>query len=119
VIRLRDISDAPTQFVATRSRILRAVVLLIVFFCLLDHVTEALIGWDQQIWQTGRDTETTLFLVFLFVGLAFALATLIRLSAKLLRTIESILASFQIENLTPSFGIAIRPDSSPPLPLRI
>lgn len=98
---------------------MRALVLLIVFLCLLDHVTEALIGWDQQVLQTGRDTETTLFFVFLFVGLVFALATLIRLSAKLLRNIERILDSLQVEILTPSFDIAIRPDSSPPLPLRI
>lgn len=90
-----------------------------VFLCLLDHVIEALIGWDQQMLQTGRDTETTLFLVFLLLSLAFALAALIRTAAKIFRRFESLVAYLQVQIPTLSFGLSVRPDSSPPLPLRI
>jgi hypothetical protein len=119
VIRANKLAHVVIEFISTHRKMCHALVLLTVFLCLLDHVIEALIGWDQQILQTGRDTETTLFLVFLLVGLAFALVELINASAKLFRREESILALLQVEIATLFSGFAIRPDSSLPLSLRI
>jgi hypothetical protein len=98
--------------------LLHALILLALTLCLVDHVIEGLIGWDQQLLPTGRDTETTLFVVFVLLALAFALVELIH-AAKLFRRSEGLLAFLHVEIPAPPFELAIRPDSSPPVPLRI
>ena len=102
-----------------RRSVLHSLILLALGFCLLDHVIEGLVGWDQQLLPTGRDTETTLFVVFLLLGLAFALLELIHAAAKLFRGPEGLLAFLQVEIPASPFELAICPDSSPPVPLRI
>jgi hypothetical protein len=119
VIRAHDIAGAASEFISTQRKMFHAFVLLTVFLCLLDHGIEALTGWDQKFLQTGRDTETTLLLVFLLLGLAFALAAQIRVSARLPGRRESVLALLHLATPSLSFGLAVRPDSSPPLTLRI
>jgi hypothetical protein len=119
VMRTADLTGVASEFISTHRKIVQAVVLLSIALCLLDHVIEGLIGWDQQLWQTGRDTETTLFLVFLLLGLAFALVKVIHAFAKLFRRTEGLLALLQVEIPAPPFELAIPPDSSPPLSLRI
>jgi hypothetical protein len=102
-----------------RRQVLHSVILLALTLCLLDHLIEGLIGWDQQLLPTGRDTETTLFVVFLLLGLAFALVELIRATAKLFRRPEGLLAFLQVEIAAAPFELVVRPDSSPPVLLRI
>ena len=119
MISLRNITRAASAFFSPHRRVFHALILLTLSLCLLDHVIEGLIGWDLQFLQTGRDAETTLFLVFLLLGLVFALVALIRASATLLRRSERLLAFLKVEIPALPFGLAIRPDSSPPLPLRI
>jgi hypothetical protein len=118
VTTLPDIFDKGSAFPSAHRKLFHTVVLLTTSLCLLEHLVESLIGWDTFL-VTGKDTETVLFFVFLLLGLGFSLAALIRATAKVFRRLEALLVLLQAEIPAAPFTFAVRPDSSPPLPLRI
>jgi hypothetical protein len=104
-----------------RSRVSRITVTFALFTCLLCPLVETFDNWDHTI-QTGNDTEYTLVVLALCVGVAYSFARFI-----LKRVIPSLFA----KNVLPSFtqkalffalvltSLLSDATSPPPLPLRI
>jgi hypothetical protein len=117
--RVREFPGAIGEVLSKHRKSFHALTVLAVSLCLLSHMIEGLTGWDRNFLHTGRDTETVLFFVFLLLGLAFVLATLIFGFVPLLRRLESLVAALHVAIPVATFAPAIIPDTSPPIPLRI
>jgi p-aminobenzoyl-glutamate transporter AbgT len=92
---------------------------LILVACAISPFAETAIRWNQSIFTTGHDTESTIAVMALLIVLAFSLA-------RLLAAFAPILLGTYLSVSSPAFKQALRglvfiiPEtSSPPLPLRI
>jgi len=95
---------------------------LALLICLICPLVETFDNWDHTI-QTGNDTEYTLVVLALCVGVAYSFARFILKSALLGFVAKPVFGSFALKSfLSMPRGVAsLRLDatSSPPLPLRI
>ena len=105
-----------------RSRFLHAGIVFILVVCLVCPLVELFDHWDDTL-QTGNDTEYTLVILALCVGVAYSFARFIFKSALLGFVAKSVFAScaqkffFSVPcSLT---FLLFDATSPPPLPLRI
>jgi|SRR5580692_3178799 hypothetical protein len=105
-----------------RSRTLRITVTLVLLTCLVCPLVELFDNWDHTV-QTGNDTEYTLVVLALCVGVAYSLARFISKSMVLAFVAKSVFAPSLQKSVfsTPcSFTLLLFDATSPPpLPLRI
>src|SRR5882762_1733025 len=105
-----------------RSRASRIAVTLALLTCLMCPLVELFDNWDHTI-QTGNDTEYTLVVLALCVGVAYSFARLIFKSALLGFVAKSVFASCAQKSFFSapcSFTLLLFDATSPPpLPLRI
>jgi hypothetical protein len=76
------------------------------------------IGWDDSIFITGHDTETTLAVIILLFELMITLAIILVFLLLHAQIVERIIEKSTHLISEPGFIVLI-PDASPPLPLRI
>src|SRR3981081_2970982 len=105
-----------------RSRASRITITLALLACLICPLVEMFDNWDHAI-QTGNDTEYTLVILALCVGVAYSFARLIFKSALLGFVAKTVFASCaQTFSLSTACGFTLLlfdATSPPPLPLRI
>jgi len=105
-----------------RSRFLHAGIVFILVVCLVCPLVELFDHWDHTL-QTGNDTEYTLVILALCMGVAYSFAHFIFKSAQLWFLAKSVFASCVKNSLfsAPSSFTLLLFDatSPPPLPLRI
>jgi hypothetical protein len=105
-----------------RSRFLHAGIVFILVVCLVCPLVELFDHWDHTL-QTGNDTEYTLVILALCVGVAYSFAHFIFKSAQLCFLAKSVFASCLKNSLfsaPSSFTLQLFDATSPPpLPLRI
>lgn len=105
-----------------RSRAFRIIAGLALLTCLLCPLVETFDTWDHTI-QTGNDTEYTLVVLALCVGVAYSFARFIFKSALLGFLAKSVFASSPQKSFFSapcSFTLLLFDATSPPpLPLRI
>jgi hypothetical protein len=105
-----------------RSGATRITVTLLLLICLVCPLLETFDHWDHTI-QTGNDTEYTLVVLALCVGVAYSFTRFVFKSALLGFVAKSVFASFaQKSFLSTSCGFTLRlsdATSPPPVPLRI
>lgn len=99
-----------------RIHILLALTLLICGIC--PFVEEFVLDWNQSIFDTGYDGESTVAVIALVFILAFALAHLLGSFVPESTTEEPVFARQRAVSSIAGFGIKI-PDASPPLALRV
>jgi sugar phosphate permease len=92
---------------------------LTLVFCVLCPYVEFALDWNQTIFNTGYDTETTVAVIALLLILTFALARLL-VSVLADRKGEEALAESHLTFSVLLDFISTVPDvSPPPLPLRV
>ncbi len=91
---------------------------LILIFCIVVPFVEPALGWDNNIFVTGQDTESTVAVVVLLMELVLALAGILIFVLAVFRVIDRIREKFLLLTFESSFGILIL-NVSPPVPLRI
>lgn len=109
---------AAGKFLSMNRKTVHAAIGLILIFCVVVPLVEPILGWNNNIFVTGHDAESTLAVVMLLVELVLALAAILVSLLSVFRVIDRILK----ESLPPTselgFRIAVS-DLSPPVPLRI
>ena len=101
----------------TRRRF-HIVLALILVACALCPYVEGAIHWDQTIFDTGYDGESTVAVIALLMALAFAVARLLVCFVADSRCLERLVDSRWV--LRPMLDFfSSSPETSPPLPLRI
>jgi hypothetical protein len=98
-----------------RFHVLVALVLLV---CVICPYVEAALDWNESIFTTGYDTESTVALIALLLILSLALAKLMAVFLPSRITNEAIVTARSPWKSAHSFVFGI-PEVSPPLPLRI
>ncbi len=105
-----------------RSRLLHVGIVFILVVCLFSPLVELFDHWDHTL-QTGNDTEYTLVILALCVGVAYSFARLIFKSAPVGIVAKSVFASCVKKSFFSapcSFPLLLFDATSPPpLPLRI
>jgi hypothetical protein len=101
-----------------RRRLFHAAIAIILVICILCPFVEMTLGWDNSIFMTGHDTESTLAVVVFLIELVVAL------SSGLVFLLSCIQVKWRIDEgrESPASDSCFRipfPDSSPPVPLRI
>ena len=100
-------------------KLAQSAVALALLSCVLCPFVEMLLHWDNSIFLSGHDTESTLAFVLLLIELSFAIAKFL---AVLLRAIFESLGIISSANCisfaSPIFS-EVPPVASPPIPLRI
>jgi hypothetical protein len=85
---------------------------------MVSPFAETAIHWNESIFITGHDTESTIAVIALLLVLAFSLASLLAVFLPALLS-----AQLYIPSLSPSEPISnfvfVVPEASPPLSLRI
>jgi hypothetical protein len=96
-----------------------ALVLASLTLCTFSHLLDVSAGWDCHFLQTGKDSETSLLVLAVVLGLALATAVLIwRAIPSVSDGVGIVIPSVELLALT-STVLAIPPQSSPPSVLRI
>jgi hypothetical protein len=105
-----------------RSRLLHVGIVFIIVVCLVCPLVELFDHWDHTI-QTGNDTEYTLVILALCMGVAYSFARLIFEFAQLRFLARTVFASCVKKSLFSvpcGFTLLLFDATSPPpLPLRI
>lgn len=109
---------AGNALLPVNRKTLHAAIGLILIFCAVFPLVEPILGWNNNIFVTGHDTESTLALVILLLELVLALAGALVFLLAVFRVIERILEKSLLLTSESGFRIAV-PDLSPPVPLRI
>jgi hypothetical protein len=117
--------DAPTalpkssgRFLAMNRKAFHILLGLVLVSCLVCPFVEFAIGWNDTIFTTGYDTESSVAVIMLLVELVLALATVIALFLPETQLAEPLVT--RRYPLTSEFGVAILlPDPSLLVPLRI
>lgn len=101
-----------------KDKLFQSVAALALFACTLCPFVEMLLHWDNCIFASGHDTESTLAFVLLLVELSFAIARLVVLLLPAIFQRLGTISSHRIAIRRSSFP-SILPTVSPPLSLRI
>lgn len=99
-------------------RMFHAAIALILLACVICPFVELAIGWNDTIFTTGYDGDSTLAVLVLLLELALALASLLVSFLSARRVLERIIAQLHLLTSHFDFGV-ILPSFSPPLSLRI
>jgi hypothetical protein len=106
------------RFSAMSRKAFHIVLGLVLVGCLICPFVEFAIGWNDTIFTTGYDTESSVAIVMLLVELVLALATVIALFLPDLQLTESLVTKRCPP--TSEFGtVILLPDPSLLVPLRI
>ena len=98
-------------------RALHVAIALVLVFCFLSPFLESAINWNQTVFATGYDTESTLAILVLLLELVLSLTGLLLCFCWGVQWCEKVLAARPSGPAGSTFRIPI-PDISPP-PLRI
>ena len=99
-------------------KVLHAIIALILVVCIVCPYAETALGWDGDIFTTGRDSETTVAIIILLFELVLALASVLFLLLPKIQASENI--ATELVRLTCESVLRLaRPEASPPIPLRI
>jgi hypothetical protein len=117
--------DSPAKCVYLRQcmtirtpKALHILVAVMLIWCMLCPFVETAIHWNDTIFQSGFDTESTVAILLLLLELAYGLARLlVVLLPSVLRTLSFIYFD-RFAVCTLNFGTVL-PAISPPLSLRI
>jgi hypothetical protein len=101
-----------------RRRAFHVVIALILVICALSPYVESAVNWNDSVFATGYDTETTFAVLVLLLELVISFAgSLLRLCRNL-RLGERIVINYSRSASELDFGSEIA-EFSPPPPLRI
>ena len=104
-----------------RSQASRVTATLVLMTCLICPLLETIDTWDNTV-QTGNDTEYSLVVLALCVGVAYTFARFIVKSALLGFVTKSVFTSSPHRSFLfapRGFALLLFDTTSPPLPLRI
>jgi len=91
---------------------------LILVGCLVCPFVELAIGWNDTIFSTGYDTESTVAIVMLLVELVLALGSAVAFVLSDVHMTEPVVTTHRLSVFEFDFG-RLLPYFSPPIPLRI
>jgi hypothetical protein len=104
---------------ARKVKLVQSAVALTLLGCAFCPLFELLLHWDNSIFLTGHDTESTLAFLLLLIELSFAIAKLVALVlAAVFQRLGIIALSNRIPAISSIFS-GILPVISPPVSLRI
>jgi hypothetical protein len=101
-----------------KLRVFHAAIAVILVACVICPFVELAIGWNDTIFTTGYDGESTLGILVLVLELALALAGLLVSFLPAARLLERIIAQLRFQTCEFCLRL-ILPGFSPPLSLRI
>jgi hypothetical protein len=101
-----------------RRRAFHVAIALILVICALSPFLESAANWNDSVFATGYDGESTMAVLVLLLELVISLAGLLVCQCQNLQLGERVAFSRSRFTLESSFSIPI-PELSPPLPLRI
>jgi hypothetical protein len=107
--------------VMTRKRF-HLFVAFLLLVCLVCPFVEMSLHWNNNIFQTGQDNESTIAVLLLLLELGFALATLFVLLVSSILEEQGFVTLHRLLRFASSLAIPLpelSPPLSPPLPLRI
>jgi hypothetical protein len=99
-------------------RVFHVILSLLLVACLICPFVEFAIGWNDTLFSTGHDTESSLALVTLLLELVFMLAGLVALLVPDVHVAQLLVTKNRALKFELDCG-GLLTDSSPPLPLRI
>ena len=99
-------------------KVFHVVLGLILVACFVCPFVELAIGWNDTIFSTGYDTESTLAVVMLLVELVLALGTAVAFVLSDVHLTEPLVTKHRLLVFEVDFGNLL-PYLSPPVPLRI
>ena len=109
----------PSMIVRT-AKTFHALVALVLLACAACPFFEMVLHFNGSIFQTGRDTETSLIVLFLLLELGFAIArTLLVLVSRVLGKLGLVDFYLGLSTLPAANFSIVPPEISPPLSLRI
>jgi len=99
-------------------RAVHVVIALILLFCIVSPFVESAIDWNDTVFTTGYDTESTLAVLVLLLELVISLPGLLVCFCRNIQSGERVVIKYSCCTPEFDFGTTI-PELSPPLPLRI
>jgi hypothetical protein len=102
----------------SRRRAFHALIALILVICAISPFVESAVNWNDSVFATGYDNETTLAILVLLLELVISLAGLLVCVCQNLQLGERIVIKHLGLLPESDFGAEIA-DLSPPAPLRI
>jgi hypothetical protein len=101
-----------------RRRAFHVAIALILVICAISPFVESAVNWNDSVFATGYDTETTLAVLVLLLELVISLAGLLACLCRNLQLGERVVIKYSWLTSESDFGTEI-PELSPPLLLRI
>jgi hypothetical protein len=101
-----------------RRRAFHVAIALILVMCAISPFAESAVNWNDTVFATGYDTESTLAVLVLLLELVIWLAGLLVCLCRNLQLGERVVIKYSCLTSEPDFGTEI-PELSPPLLLRI
>jgi hypothetical protein len=86
--------------------------------CAISPFLESAVNWNDSVFATGYDTESTLAILVLLLELVISLAGLLVFLCRNMQLSERVVIKHSSLRLESDFGFKI-PELSPPPPLRI
>ena len=101
-----------------RRRAFHVAIALILVICAISPFAESAVNWNDSVFATGYDTESTLAVLVLLLELVIWLAGLLVCLCRNLQLSERVVIKYSCLTSESDFGTEI-PELSPPLLLRI
>jgi len=101
-----------------RHRAFHVAIALILVICAISPFLESAVNWNDTVFATGYDGESSLAVLVLLLELVISLAGLLVCLCRNLQLGERVVLKRSCLTSEPDFGIKI-PELSPPPPLRI
>ena len=101
-----------------RRRAFHVAIALILIVCAISPFAESAVNWNDSVFATGYDTESTLAVLVLLLELVLSLAGLLVRLCRNLPSSERVVVKCAGLPLDSDFDIHV-PELSPPVPLRI
>ena len=101
-----------------RRRAFHVAIALILVICAISPFLESALDWNDSVFATGYDGETTFAVLVLLLELVISLAGLLVCLCRNARLCERVVLKQSWLTLKSDFGIKV-PELSPPPPLRI
>lgn len=101
-----------------RRRAFHAAIALVLIICAVSPFLESAVNWNDTVFATGYDTETTVAILMLLLELVFSLTNLLTSLCRTTQLDTPLILKDSFPAPESAFGVGI-PELSPPLPLRI
>jgi hypothetical protein len=101
-----------------RRRAFHVAIALILVICAISPFVESAVNWNDSVFATGYDTESTLAILVLLLELVISLAGLLVFLCGNMQLGERVVIKHSSLGPESDFGFKI-PELSPPPPLRI